>query len=91
MLLGYTAITQGRSCSSKGGFVIYIDNKYKTEPIMNLNIYEHWEGLIIKVNGGNLSKPLTIGNIYRPSRTHNEQINVFINDFLSAVVSLENN
>ena len=90
MLHGYTTITQGKSCSSKGGLVIYIDNKYKAEPIMNLNIYEHWEGLIIKVNGGNLSKSLTIGNIYRPPRTNNEQINSFINEFSSAVVSLEN-
>ena len=91
MLHGYTAITQGKSCSSKGGLVIYIDNKYKAEPIMNLNIYEHWEELIIKVNGGNLSKSLTIGNIYRPPRTNNEQINSFINEFSPAVVSLENN
>ena len=90
VLHGYTAITQGKSCSSKGGLVIYIDNKYKAEQIMNLNIYEHWEGLIIKVNGGNLSKSLTIGNIYRPPRTNNEQINSFINEFSSAVVSLEN-
>ena len=67
-----------------------MDNKYKAEPIMNLNICEYWEGLIIKVNGGNLSKSLTIGNIYRPPRTHNEQINSFINEFSSAVVSLEN-
>ena len=87
---GYTAITQGKSCSSKGSLVICIDNKYKAEPIMNLNIYQHWEGLIIKVNGGNLSKLLTIGNIYRPPRTNNEHINSFINEFSSAVVSLEN-
>ena len=31
------------------------------------------------------------GNIYRPPRIYNEQINAFINEFSSAVVSLENN
>ena len=34
-----------------------------------LNMYEHWEGLIVQINGGNLSKSITIGNIYRPPRT----------------------
>ena len=55
---------------------------------MNLNIYEHWEGLIIKLNGGNLSKTLTIGNIYRPPRTHNEQINAFINEFSLIAITI---
>ena len=58
------SITQGKSSSSKGGLVLYIDDKYKADVIINLNSYEHWEGSIIKVNGGNLSKTLTIGNIY---------------------------
>ena len=59
MLQGYNCITQGKSSSTKGGLVIYIDDKYKADVISNLNSYEHWEGLIIKVNGGNLSKTLT--------------------------------
>ena len=78
---GYTAITQGKSCSAKGGLVIYIDNKYKVEVIRNLNEYDHWKGLIVKVNGGNLSNALIIGNIYRQPRTQNELINAFINQF----------
>ena len=44
-----------------------------------------------KVNGGNLSKTLTIGNIYRQPRTQNELINAFINEFSSVLTSLENN
>ena len=88
MLQGYNCITQGKSSSSKGGLVIYIDDKYKADVISNLNSYEHWEGLIIKVNGGNLSKTLTIGNIYRPPKILNEHINAFINEFSSVVASL---
>ena len=64
MLQGYNCITQGKSSSSKGGLVIYIDDKYKADVITNLNSYEHWEGLILKVNGENLSKTLNIGNLY---------------------------
>ena len=52
-------------------------------------MYEHWEGLIVQINGGNLSKSITIGNIYRPPRTPNDNQNVFINEFSSIVSSLE--
>ena len=83
VLQDYNCITQGKSSSSKGGLVIYIyiDDTYKADVIINLNSYEHWEGLIIKVNGGNLAKTLTIGNIYRPPKILNEQINAFITEF----------
>ena len=74
MLQGYNCITQGKSSSSNGGLVTYIDDKYKADVIINLNSCEHWEGLIIKVNFGNLAKTLTIGNIYRPPKILNEQI-----------------
>ena len=46
-------------------------------------MYEHWEGLIVQINGGNLSKSITIGNIYRPPRTSNDNLNE-----LSSIVSL---
>ena len=54
-------------------------------------MYEHWEGLIIQINGGSLSKYVTVGNIYRPPRTSNDNINAFINEFLSMISALENN
>ena len=88
MLQGYNCITQGKSSSSKGGLVMYIDDTYKADVIINLNSYEHWEGLIIKVNGDNLAKKLTIGNIYRPPKILNEQINAFITEFSSVAASL---
>ena len=52
-------------------------------------MYEHWEGLIVQINGGNLSKSIKIGNIYRPPRTPNDNQNAFINEFSSIVSSLE--
>ena len=88
MLQGYNCITQGKSSSSKGELVIYIDYTYKADVINNLNLYEHWEGLIIQVNGGNLAKSLIIGNIYRPPKILNEQINAFITEFSSVAASL---
>ena len=83
-LYGYDCITQGKKCSNKGGLLIYVDNKYKSEVKMNLNTYEHWEGLMIKVTGW------TIGNIYRPPRTCNKNITKLIDEFSSVLSSLEN-
>ena len=37
MLQGYNCITQGKSSSSKGGLVIYIDDTYKADVIIHMN------------------------------------------------------
>ena len=90
-LHGYDCISQGKHCSNKGGLMIYVDNKYKTEVKFNINRYEHWEGLIVDIKGGCLSKTITIGNIYRPPRTTNDSINVFIEELSYTLSTLENN
>ena len=71
--------------------MIYVDNKYKAEVKCIINMYEHWEGLIIEIKGGFLSKTITIGNIYRPPKTNNDSLNVFIEELSYTVSSLENN
>ena len=47
---GYNCITQGKTSSKKGGLIIYVDSKYTYEVIQDLNNYELWEGLIIKIS-----------------------------------------
>ena len=59
-------------------------------------MYEHWEGLIlllmiVLINGGNHSKSIMIGNMYRPSRLSNDNLNAFIHEFSSIVSLLEHN
>ena len=49
-----------------GGLIIHVGNKYRYEVKLKLNMYKHWERLIVQINGGNLSKSKMIGNIYRP-------------------------
>ena len=92
-LHGYDCIAQGKTCSKNGGLIVYVDNNYRSEVKLKLNMYEHWEGLIvqIQINGGNISKSITIGNIYRPPRTSNDNLNAFINEFSSIVSLLEHN
>ena len=62
----YDCIAQGKSSSKNGDLIIYVDNRFQYEVQLNINTYEYWEGLIIKVTGGGLSKAITFGNIDRP-------------------------
>ena len=58
---------------------------------MNLNTYKNWEGQLIRVNVGCLTQTFTIGNIYRPPRSLNENYNGFVNEFSMVASSLKNN
>ena len=89
-LQGYDCISQGKTCTSKGGLIIYIDDQYKSKVICNLNTYQQWEGLVVKVQS-NLSKTVTIGNIYRSPRTRNEDLSAFIDELTPIISSLEKN
>ena len=69
-LPGYECISQGKQCSGKGGLVIYVDNTYTSKVKLNINMHESWEGLIVHITGGGLTKTVTLGNIYRPPRSY---------------------
>ena len=88
-LKGYDCIAQGKSSSSKGGLITYVDQHINYELVMNLNTYKNWEGQLIQVNGGGLTQTFTIGNIYRPPRSLNENYNEFVNEFLNGYFILE--
>ena len=91
LLSGYDCLSQGRHCSGKGGLIIYVDTKYTTEIKLNINMHESWEGLIVRIKGGGLAKTLTLGNIYRPPRSSNYDLNAFTDEFSHIISSLENN
>ena len=86
---GYDSISQGKSCSNKGGLAIYIDNRFDYEIIMNLNMYKQWEGLVIKVKGGTLTNPFIICNVYRPPRSTIPVLREFLNELAPVVNSLD--
>ena len=54
-------------------------------------MHESWEGLVVRIKGGGLTKTLTLGNIYRPPRCSNYDLNAFIDEFSHIISSLENN
>ncbi len=43
-LKGYECIPQGKSCSSEGGLIIYLDEMFDTKKLMQ---YKTWEGQLI--------------------------------------------
>ena len=63
-LQSYDCKSQGKTCTSKGGLIIYVDDQYKSKVTFNLKTYEHWEGLVVKEQGNTLSKTFSIGNIH---------------------------
>lgn len=90
-LEGYQCIPQGKSCSSKGGLIIYLSNTFEYTHKLKLTKYKTWEGQVINVNGKHLSKPINIGNIYRPPKDILENYNEFINEFSPILNILESN
>ena len=88
-LPGYDCTALVKSSSKNGGLIIYVDNRFQYEEQLNINTYEYWEGLIIKVTGGGLSKAITIDNIYRPPSMIREHIRHFINEFTTVILSIE--
>ena len=70
--------------------VIYVDNTYATKVKLHINMHESWEGLIVQITGGGLTTT-TVGDIYRPPRNINDDLNLFIDEFAYIISSLENN
>jgi hypothetical protein len=87
---GYQCIPQGRSCTSKGGLIIYLNNKFKYDEKMKLINYSKWEGQVIQINKGDcLKKPIIIGNIYRPPNELVDSYTEFINELSPILTNLE--
>ena len=91
-LPGYQLIHQGSKCTKHGGLIIYLNENY-SYTIRNLyNGSNIWEGLFIDINGGNLCRTLTIGNIYRPPHDNNDNVNIqqFFSEFSPITEILQN-
>ena len=88
-IAGYDCISQGKSCSKKGGLLIYIDNKFDSELVINVNTYKYWEGFAIKVSGGGLQNSTVIFNLYRPPKPGNDILKEFIEELTPVLEFIE--
>ena len=89
-LPGYTLISQSTICSSHGGLAIYphATFNYTLLPIYKRSII--WEGLLIEIEGKQLSKNVFMGNMYRPPRDRNGNYQSFINEIDPVLTTLGN-
>ena len=74
----YTCIVRGKTCSNKGSLIIYLHNKFNHTVLPTTFTSPDFECQFLKVKGGGLIKPITIGNIYRPPRDLFDNYTTFI-------------
>ncbi len=90
-LRGYECIALGKSCSTKGGLIIYFLERFKYTIKLTINKSKIWEGQFINVTGGGLSKHVILGNMYIPSRDINEKYKTFIEELKQVISIIGNN
>ena len=86
----YNMFTLQPTCTSHGGLIIYVHEKFQ---VKELDLYKEstlWEGIFLELSGGGLSKKLNLCNIYRPPRDRNEDIDSFLSEFTPVVSSVTN-
>ena len=89
-LPNYNLIHQGKKCSGHGGLLIYLHKRYSHVVRKLYSSSDFWEGLFIDISGGNLSKHITLGNIYRPPKLNNYDLSIstFIDEFAPIYLSI---
>ena len=88
-LEGYKIISKGKTCSSHGGLLIYLNSSYHYKNILTDTTSDIWEGQLISVSNHTTNKKITIGNIYRPPRDINENYEQFNKEFTEFLSRLQ--
>ena len=71
---GYQLINQGKSISEHSGLCIYLRNDFNY-CVMDMNVHSNtWEGQFIDITSDSMSHTITLGNIYRPPRSNNNNV-----------------
>ena len=88
---GYKLISQTRSCSARGGLIIYLNNNIKYKLLDGYTDSDIWEGQFIEILFENSCvKNLILGNIYRPPHDNNANYQQFINELTPLLITLGN-
>ena len=75
-LPGYTCVPLGATCSSHGGLIMYIQDKFKYTVHDYYEPSDIWEGQFVEIHDGGLLRPVTVCNIYKPPRDNNSNRNI---------------
>jgi hypothetical protein len=88
---GYTTITFPATCSSHTGLVIYLHDSLNFDIRQVEFNNKIWEGIFVDIQHESFNKDLTLCNIYRPPRSRNADIDLFLEDFAPVIASLSSN
>ena len=91
-LPNYNLIHQGGKCSGHGGLLLYLHKRYSHVVRKLYSLSDFWAVLFIDISVGNLSKHITLGNIYRPPKLNNNDLSIstFIDEFAPILSKLVN-
>ena len=87
-LPGYQLIHQGSTCTKHGGLIIYLNESYSYKMRNLYSSSDILAGMFIDINGGNLCRTFTIGNIYRPPHDNNNNVNIQFVSELSPIMEI---
>ena len=85
-LPNYNLIHQGKQFSGHGGLLIYLHKRYSHV------VRKLYDSSDFCISGANVSKNITLGNIYRPPKLNNNDLNIstFIEEFAPILSKLGN-
>ncbi len=82
----YNLVPQGKSpCCTKGGLMVYINEKYNYSVKLKYNTSSLWEGQIIEITADSLKRNIVLGNVYRPPRHLVDDYRKLNEDFIPVI------
>ena len=89
-LPNYNCISSGKTCSSKGGLIIYLHELYDFKLKNYIPRSTVWESQIIEINSCQLRRKITLCNIYRPPRDLFDNYKIFYKELSDFLTKIEN-
>ena len=86
----YALIYLGKTCSTRGGLIIYLKENLKYK-MLDMSLKSNiWNGIFIEIyEDSRCAKKIILCNIYRPPRDINENSRQFIDEFATVLAKLE--
>ena len=78
---GYPLVSQGKTSSARGGFMIYIYNDFTFKIQDQRNQLDNWEAQIVEIYNETWNKNIIVSNIYRLPRYNNADYDLFFEQF----------
>ena len=88
-LEGYICLSQGKTCSQRGGLLIYLNDNFNYNILKIPVISDVWECQVIEIVSNKLTKKVILGNVYRLPREKVADHKIFVDEFSPILTQLE--